>query len=100
MGIGAIKVALAMSALWLSGCGTVHNLCGEAGRFGDGEKKVYGGVASSAEYVIYFASGITSIDDLNGLAGWVLGTGYSVFVNMPLSAIGDTLTLPWTVSAT
>jgi uncharacterized protein YceK len=99
MATRAIPVALAMSALWLSGCGTAYNLCGHGGRFGDGDKKVYGGVIKSFNEAKYSVSG-NPFHYLHGVSLAVfVPHAQSLFVDLPLSAIGDTLTLPWTISA-
>jgi uncharacterized protein YceK len=90
--------ALWIAVLFLGGCGTIANL--ETGaRQGWKNTVIYGGVRrdiSSAEKWIdhSWTSGekLDVIQDIGSVVGVVL-----VGIDVPLSAIGDTLTLPATI---
>jgi uncharacterized protein YceK len=88
-------VAMAVTAL-LSGCGTVANMqpgasMTSAGPSGE-EPQVYGGVKSDTVAIRSWASAVANgePDSAARLLMWTL--------DLPLSAIGDTLTLPYTLS--
>ena len=85
-----------MGTLILSGCGTIANFSGK----GWDNTHIYGGVVrnvKSAEEWIE-AKPITKDTELQQGIGTVVGTGLIV-LDVPLSAIGDTLTLPITIPA-
>lgn len=92
------KTALCIAVLLLCGCGTVANLSIGA-RQGWKNAYVYGGVRrdikSEADWIDHsWTSGknLDVIQDIGSVVGVVL-----VGIDIPLSAIGDTLTLPVTV---
>jgi uncharacterized protein YceK len=68
-------VLLAMLTLALTGCGTVANL------HSSGDREMYGGVRHA-------------VGDINVAAPWVAWP--AMVANVPLSAVGDTVTLPVT----
>jgi uncharacterized protein YceK len=92
----AVGCGLATLAISSGGCGTVRNLQQAVGPKDVPEmppdapmKRVYGGVRS----------------DWSELAGWQRdpeaphpGTYLSALIDLPLSAVGDTLTLPYTLA--
>jgi uncharacterized protein YceK len=91
----AIEAVLAVSAFWLSGCGTVQNL--QLAKE-EGGRAVYGGVKRSLHnaqeidnwnFTMRYLKKDTPIDSL-AVAYWRV-------VDTPLSAVGDTLTLPFTL---
>jgi uncharacterized protein YceK len=87
----------------LSGCGTVRNFCDplpdesryEKSRFGlfvhAGGRQIYGGARS--DLVGFYA--LSPLEPVFFVAGI-----YTVAVDLPLSLVGDTLTLPWAIQAT
>jgi len=87
-------VALATTAL-LSGCGTIANM--QPGGWiaptgtGDEETRVYGGVKDDTIAIRNWATAVANgeQDSAARLLVWSL--------DLPLSAIGDTLTLPYTM---
>ncbi len=90
------SLAAALGTLILSGCGTIANFSGK----GWDNTHIYGGVVrdvKSAEEWIE-AKPITKDTELQQGIGTVVGTGLIV-LDVPLSAIGDTLTLPITIPA-
>lgn len=98
-----ISAAAYVSFALLSGCGTLRNFAdplpvGHSGQdtaiiVRSGGRQIYGGARSDLiglyclenplQHPIYFIAG-----------------AYSVVVDLPLSLIGDTMTLPWTINAT
>jgi uncharacterized protein YceK len=90
--------ALGIAVLFLSGCGTVANL--ETGaRQGWRNALIYGGVRrdvqSAGKWIDHSWTWGDNLDVVQDI-GTVVGVGL-VGVDIPLSAIGDTLTLPVTV---
>jgi uncharacterized protein YceK len=81
-------MALAVAAL--AGCGTCINLGGEP-LTGGGTREVYGGVAWDASVVS------NTLQD--GGLPYILVGAYLLAVDLPLSAVADTLTLPLTIPA-
>jgi uncharacterized protein YceK len=86
----------------LVGCGTVGNFV-ENG-VGSGSKEVYGGVEASFDWARYVASSMTdgpiTIEKLEMSPVEFVVATYFLAVDMPLSAVGDTLTLPLTLTPT
>lgn len=92
----SLAAALTLVILILSGCGTIANFGGK----GWANTRIYGGVLTdvkSAENWID-ARPISNESELQRDVGTVVGTGLIV-LDVPFSAIGDTLTLPITIPA-
>jgi uncharacterized protein YceK len=90
----SLAAALALLILIPSGCGTIANFSGK----GWENTRIYGGVlqdVKSAEDWITYRP-ISGESELQRDVGTVVGTGL-VALDVPLSAIGDTLTLPITI---
>ncbi len=90
--------ALGVAVLFLCGCGTIANL--ETGaRQGWNNAVVYGGVRrdvqSAGKWIDHSWTSGDNLDVVQDI-GTVVGVGL-VGIDIPLSAIGDTLTLPVTV---
>lgn len=90
--------ALGVAVLFLCGCGTVANL--ETGaRQGWKNAVIYGGVRrdvqSAGKWIDHSWTWGDNLDVVQDI-GTVVGVGL-VGIDIPLSAIGDTLTLPVTV---
>ena len=89
--VAACAAALALCVR--SGCGTMINLTGR----GEGPKP-YGGVEIVAKSGVAFSVGSVGEDNtvrfFPALVGVPLGM-YLLLVETPLSAVGDTLTLPY-----
>ena len=85
--------ALAGAVVWLGGCGTVANLV----RSGD-EQRVFGGVRLDMEAVQECAGEVGKAGGPENPADTVVGATFSV-LDIPLSLVGDTLTLPLTFLA-
>ena len=88
-----LAICAAAVAVLASGCGTVHNLS-------EGEGTPYGGVREDAE------QGAKRWHDWCHPSGHcvppavdLMFATYHLAVDLPLSTIGDTLTLPWTINA-
>jgi len=75
----------AVVALLLSGCGTMLNLTSEDTRYFETKPEVYGGVHHDVKWAA----------ELRG-AGLV-ALPYVLFIDLPLSAAADTVTLPITL---
>jgi uncharacterized protein YceK len=92
---------LAAAVVSLSGCGTMSNalLTPE-----EGGGKIYGGVRMDVEAgPKYIQEGFTPDNEIPRPASQApcslaLGT-YLMLVDLPLSVVGDTLTLPWIIAA-
>jgi uncharacterized protein YceK len=87
----------ALAVAGLGGCGTVMNLSPEPATLWLSEsptQRVYGGVRYDA-----VMGGGALLLGLFGAPGLLPLGAYVLAVDMPLSFVGDTLTLPWTVSA-
>jgi uncharacterized protein YceK len=90
--------ALGVAVLFVCGCGTIANL--ETGpRQGWNNVLIYGGVRrdvqSAGKWIDHSWTWGDNLDVIQDL-GTVVGVGL-VGIDVPLSAIGDTLTLPVTV---
>jgi len=90
------SLAAALVILIPCGCGTIANF----GEKGWANARIYGGVQrdlkSAEDWLAYRP--ISKESELQHDVGTVVGTGL-IGLDMPLSAIGDTLTLPITVPA-
>ena len=75
-----IMVVLAVSAIWVSGCGTIANL-------ETGKPELFGGVQKDVAFLE------TPRPQPQGIGIRNLGA-LVLFVDLPLSAVGDTLTIP------
>ena len=98
MGRASCAAVLVIVASFLSGCGTVANLSVGA-RDGWKNAQIYGGVrrdVQSAEDWFAHSWTPSSNPDWQQDIGAVVGVGL-VGLDVPLSAIGDTLTLPITI---
>lgn len=100
MGKTSRVAALLIVAAFLSGCGTVANLHVGA-REGWKNARIYGGVRrdvqSAEDWFAYRWLPLKQWEVMQDL-GAVVGVGL-VGIDVPLSAIGDTLTLPVTIPA-
>jgi uncharacterized protein YceK len=94
-GVFMRQAMLAVLAATLGGCGTVANLwsCCKSG-----DRAVYGGVAHSLRRAAEDAEEAARLDSLD-CALHAVGAGL-MLVDVPLSAVADTLTLPITVPET
>jgi uncharacterized protein YceK len=103
MRYGILAVALAAAAyVFLCGCGTAVNLR-------EGERKLYGGVRvdaqAAAKGLVYSVGGTVSPDGgpdgvpRDDLPGLEVLLGVVAWIDLPFTLVGDTLTLPWTVTA-
>jgi uncharacterized protein YceK len=96
----ASRPALWIVALFLCGCGTMANLSLGA-RQGWKNASIYGGVSrdirSAEDWVDHNWTSGENLDIPQDI-GTVVGVGL-VGIDLPLSAIGDTLTLPITIPA-
>jgi uncharacterized protein YceK len=90
-----VAIVAVATGLLLSGCGTMANL---SDGYGPGEKKVFGGVRLDADYGSAYA-GWTNHPDGFVYSVYALSTACAMACDLPFSAIGDTLTLPWTLTA-
>ena len=100
MGRASRAAALVIVAGFLSGCGTIANLSLGA-RNGWKNAQIYGGVRRDVQSAgNWFDHSWTPLEKLELMQdlGAVVGVGL-VGIDMPLSAIGDTLTLPVTIPA-
>jgi uncharacterized protein YceK len=95
----AVAVSLALPALLLGGCGTVLNTTYFTAEEGGGS--VYGGVKVDVDLSRSLVLEAPPADEDTGqrisrysMAAWTM------LIDLPLSAIGDTLTLPITIPAT
>lgn len=90
--------ALLIAVLFLCGCGTIANLQ-TGGRQGWKNAIIYGGVRrdveSAGKWIDHSWTSGENLDIFQDI-GTVVGVGL-VGIDIPLSAIGDTLTLPVTV---
>jgi len=111
MARSVIGAALAASAaVWLSGCGTMANM-----RDADDpackdwddivpRRSVYGGVRIHALQVWVMSVGPIVDGELSPVLGVAAGVAqlpltFLSLADLPLTALGDTLTLPWTIAA-
>jgi uncharacterized protein YceK len=94
----AAAALLAVAGLGLAGCGTMSNLPATGFAFLDAtpQRRIHGGVRHDLDL---------ARDSLGNPAAWDGEDGppgvfnYWLFGDLPLSAVGDTLTLPITVTA-
>jgi uncharacterized protein YceK len=94
-------LALTFAApLLLGGCGTMMGNIGYYGIFWGHHMEPYGGVK------ICLASGATNFKEVfdpseqrRDWGAFLAGT-YMLVVDLPLSTVADTVTLPWTIKAT
>jgi uncharacterized protein YceK len=95
----AVAVSLALPVLLLSGCGTVLNTTYFTAEEGGGS--VYGGVRLDLETSRDLISETPPDDENVGqcISRYTMAV-YTMLIDLPLSAIGDTLTLPITISGT
>jgi hypothetical protein len=93
-------VAMAILAVWVSGCGTICNFAGGV-THPESEPRVYGGVARDLEFLDGVASASTSSEPQAAFASSDPKAGLLVLgvamMDPALSFVGDTLTLPFTV---
>jgi len=93
----ALLVALGLVGMGLSGCGTAANLSGGAQGFR--QTQIYGGVLRDVQSEQHWvSSNWTGGTDWQQDIGTVVGIGL-IGLDIPFSAIGDTLTLPITIPA-
>jgi uncharacterized protein YceK len=83
-------------AVWLSGCGTAANTLWLLPM--EGGMSAYGGVKADVEMV---RGGVARAVDADSLDSFADAAYYTVVgaVDLPLSAVGDTLTLPVVLAA-
>jgi uncharacterized protein YceK len=94
-GVGAI---LAIALVGLSGCGTVWNLQEqELLTLGPPEhpKQIYGGVKADAHLSYCVVDAFTEENPMLPRS-MIFALGLGALLDLPLSAVGDTATLPWT----
>jgi uncharacterized protein YceK len=100
MGRALRAAALLIVVEFLSGCGTVANLSIGA-REGWKNAQIYGGVRrdvqSAEQWIDHSWTWGENLDVVQDI-GTVVGVGL-VGIDVPLSAVGDTLTLPITIPA-
>jgi uncharacterized protein YceK len=93
----ASLAALGLVVMGLSGCGTAANLSGGAQGFR--QTQIYGGVLRDVQSGQHWvSSNWTGGTDWQQDIGTVVGVGL-IGLDVPFSAIGDTLTLPITIPA-
>src|SRR5262249_26821208 len=82
---------LAALAACAAGCGTANNLQGvqPVGTL------VYGGAARSCRYAGESADLLAKPDGPSQVVAGCVGAAYFTLVDLPLSVVADTLTLPW-----
>jgi uncharacterized protein YceK len=89
--------ALGLAVVYLSGCGTSANLSG--GAQGWRNAQIYGGVLTDVKSTQqWVTSNWTNFADWQQDVGTIVGVGL-ISLDVPFSAIGDTLTLPITIPA-
>jgi uncharacterized protein YceK len=89
----------------LAGCGTVQNARAGDWIFSSGPKEIYGGVKIDADNSVKCCKDCFAGDKPfleNGLPrlAALAGAAYLIVIDLPLSVVGDTLTLPQTIRAT
>lgn len=84
-----VVLIVAAIALFLSGCGTLSNCCWLFPE--EGGKRVYGGVRGDCEIAW---QAVTDTDSPGGERRDIL---LKLILDLPLSAVADTITLPYTV---
>ena len=102
MARATLTIILAASAVGLGGCGTMANFGGVCSERGwDPPPKVYGGVVVCARCAGECAQRVIHSSEGAEDRGWAcLAAVYCVAVDLPLSAVADTLTLPTTIRVT
>lgn len=85
-------VAGLFACLFVCGCGTLHNIHPQ-GAPATGETRVYGGVREDLRAAKDSFQGVVRAKGLTDFAGNA-GMGAFCVLDLPLSAIGDTVTLP------
>lgn len=97
MARAAVRAVLAVFAVWLSGCGTTVNLI-QPRPYPEGPE-VYGGVADAAKSVREWATQVSERSRKGDFWGCCATAACCVIssVDLPASAVGDTLTLPITI---
>ena len=99
MGKRVLSLATISMLFLLSGCGTVVNLAPDSGMFhldGTTTRRVYGGVQLDASFATKCVS--ASVDHYEpefGRAGTFALGAYTLCVDLPISLVADTLTLPY-----
>jgi uncharacterized protein YceK len=93
MARAAIRLVAVLFVVWLSGCGTITNTCWRS----PDEKcaKMYGGVKMDIEAGREASSQVSHPDDLQSFVEGVRIVTCCT-LDLPFSAVGDTLTLPIT----
>jgi uncharacterized protein YceK len=97
MGKALKAIVVLIVSFCLGGCGTMGNVwcCCKSG-----EEKVYGGVANDLEALGNGARHICHPESPADAAFYALVLPLFFAVDLPLSLVGDTLTLPITIPAT
>src|SRR4051794_14950700 len=98
----AVLLAVALSVVWMSGCGTLMNLPDLSGMEVldmTPDQRVYGGVLRDAEFGAESLKNTVSAEGKGGRLDSLVASAYLLLVDLPLSAVGDTLTLPITLRA-
>lgn len=92
------KVSLAILVMSMSsGCGTMFNLNG-LGVFRGHDKEPYGGVKLCVEAGTDHMASVVHPDDTSRAWSLLIGS-YFLFLDLPVTAVADTLTLPITIHA-
>lgn len=100
------RVLIFTSLTVLYGCGTVRNFEGPLPQPGHCEDDLGGLIGPAGGRQIYggvpwdLAVGFECLTSTESSPFWRLIGAYLIVVDLPLSFVTDTLTLPWTVSAT
>lgn len=100
----AIRAILAALLLPLIGCGTMENF-GHIPRFIPPEEMaqkptLYGGVQASLGVEIKNLQSKERFESLGSMLRYNFADVYLLAIDTPLSFVADTLTLPWTITAT
>ena len=97
-----LRLLLFTSLSMLLGCGTVRNFEKDVplpghkeDPEGPGSRQIYGGVLFDLQ-----VGPECLLDPSDILPFWHLAGAYLVIVDLPLSFVADTLSLPWTISTT
>ncbi len=90
---------IGLSTLVSSGCGTALNMMGD--------RQIYGGTIADADTVIGTPVSVFRGSDSRPACGipqlgpiMRIVVGALALADLPLSIVGDTVTLPWTISST
>jgi uncharacterized protein YceK len=97
--MGEIRASTLASVVlaFLSGCGTMTNITGLS--MGGHYMEPYGGVRLSVDYGADNWQHVVHPTPDAGRVSSLVGTAYDFGIDLPVSAIGDTLTLPFTLRA-